>query len=167
MGSDELFQSVSVSRSKSNGVTVDEWRGIFIQVYVGIDDLEESKSVLVDVDAADFSNFVGCVSNKANEVATEVSMNLRSVDVGKVVGTWSNGPKGGDRAGANTSKDMVEVLCGKKVVGLVRRTGEVAPFGVKFGVVGSRSAHAVVEASVKESSQPPKMDLWKFSIYLS
>ncbi len=45
---------------------------------------------------------------------------------------------------------MVKVLCGKKVVGLVQRTGEVAPFGVKFGVVGSRSAHAVVEASVKE-----------------
>ncbi len=122
----------------------------FIQVYVGIDDLEESKSVLVDVDAAEFSNFVGCVSNKANEVAAEVSMNLRSVDVGKVVGTWSNGPKGGNRAGTNTSKDMVEVLCEKKVVGLVRRTGEVASFWVKFGVVGSRSAHAVVEASVKE-----------------
>ncbi len=122
----------------------------FIQVYVRIDDLEESKSVLVDVDAAEFSNFFGCASNKANEVATEVSMNLRSVDVGKVVGTWSNGPKGGNRAGANTSKDMVEVLCGKKVVGLAWRTGEVAPFGVKFGVVGSRSAHAVVEVSVKE-----------------
>ncbi len=122
----------------------------FIQVYIGINDLEESKSVLVDVDAAEFSDFVGCVSNKANEVAAEVSMNLRSVDVGKVVGTWSNGPKGGNRDGTNTSKDMVKVLCGKKVVGLVRRTGEVAPFGVKFGVVGSRSAHAVVEASVKE-----------------
>ncbi len=122
----------------------------FIQVYVGIDDLEESKSVLVDVDAAEFSDFVGCISNKANEVAAEVSMNLRGVDVGKVVGTWSNGTKGGNCAGANTSKDMVEVLCGKKVVGLVRRTGEVAPFGVKFGVVGSRSAHAVVGASVKE-----------------
>jgi hypothetical protein len=122
----------------------------FIQIYVGIDDLEESKSILVDVDAAEFTNFVGCVSNKANEVAAEVSMNLRSVDVGKVVGTWSNGPKGGNRAGTNTSKDMVKVLCGKKVVGLVRRTGEVALFGVKFGVVGSRSAHAVVEVSVKE-----------------
>jgi hypothetical protein len=122
----------------------------FIQVYVGIDDLEESKSILVDVDAAEFSNFVGCISNKADEVAAEVSMNLRSVDVGKIVGTWSNGPKGGNCAGANTSKDMVEVLCGKKVVGLVRRTGEVAPFGVKFGVVGSRSAHAVVEANFKE-----------------
>jgi hypothetical protein len=122
----------------------------FIQVYVGIDDLEESRSILVDVDAAEFSDFVGCISNKANEVAAEVSMNLRSVDVGKVVGTWSNGPKGGDCAGANTSKDMVEVLCGKKVVGLVWRTGDVAPFVVKFGVVGSRSAHAVVEVSVKE-----------------
>ncbi len=122
----------------------------FIQVYVGIDDLEESKSILVDVDAAEFSKLVGCVSNKANEVAAEVSMNLRSVDVGKIVGTWSNGPKGGNRAGANTSKDMVEVLCGKKVVGLVWRTGEVASFGVKFGVVGNWSAHAVVEASVKE-----------------
>ncbi len=122
----------------------------FIQVYVGIDDLEESKSVLVDVDAAEFSDFVGCISIKVNEVAAEVSMNLRSIDLGKVVGTRSNGPKGGDRASAITSKDIVEVLCGKKVVGLVRRTGEVAPFGVKFGVVGSRSAHAVVEASVKE-----------------
>ncbi len=79
----------------------------FIQVYIGIDDLEESKSILVDVDAAEFSDFVGCVSNKANEVAAEVSMNMRSVDVGKVGGTWSNGPKGGNRAGANTSKDRL------------------------------------------------------------
>ncbi len=122
----------------------------FIQGYVEIDDLEESKSILVDVDAAEFSDFVGCVSNKANKVAAEVSMNLRGVDVGKLVGTWSKGPKGGNCAGAHTSNDMVKVLCGKKVVGLVRRTGEVAPFGVKFGVMGSRSAHAVVEASVKE-----------------
>ncbi len=122
----------------------------FIQVYVGINDLEDSKSILVDVDAAEFSDFVGCVSNKANEVAAEVSMNLRGVDVGKVVGTWSNGPKVNNRAGANTSKDMVKVLCGKKVVGLAWRNGEVALFGVKFGVVDSRSAHAVVEASVKK-----------------
>ncbi len=75
----------------------------FIHVCIGIDDLEESKSILVDVDAAEFSDFVGCISNKANEVAAEVSMNLRGVDVGKVVGTWSKGPKDGDRAGANTS----------------------------------------------------------------
>ncbi len=75
----------------------------FIHVYVGINDLEESKSVLVDVDAAEFSDFVGCISNKANEVAAEVCMYLRGVDVGKVVGARSNSPQGGDCAGANTS----------------------------------------------------------------
>ncbi len=77
-------------------------------------------------------------------------MNLRSIDVGKVVRTWSHGPKGSNHAGAKTYEDMVEVLCGKKVVGLARRAGEVALFGVKFGVMGSRSAHAVDEASDKE-----------------
>ena len=46
----------------------------FIQVYVGIDDLEESKSILVDVDAAEFSDFVGCISNKA-----KMKLPLRSV----------------------------------------------------------------------------------------
>ncbi len=45
---------------------------------------------------------------------------------------------------------MVEVVCGKKVVGLARRAGEVASFGAKFGVMGCRSAHAVDKASVKE-----------------
>ncbi len=122
----------------------------FIHVCVGVDDLDESKGILVDVDAAELSNFVGIISNETDEVATEVGVNLRSIDVGKVAKTWSHGPKGGDRAGANTSKDMVEVLCGKKVVGLARRAGKVAPFGVKFGVMGSRSAHAVDKASVKE-----------------
>jgi hypothetical protein len=122
----------------------------FIHVCVGIDDLEESKGILVDVDAAELSDFVGCISDETDEVAAEVSVNLRSVDVGKVVKTWSHVPEGGNHAGANTSEDMAEVLCGKKVVGLVRRAGEVAPFGVKFGVMGSRSAHAVDEASVKE-----------------
>jgi hypothetical protein len=122
----------------------------FIHVCVGVDDLEESKGILVDVDAAELSDFVGSISDETDEVAAEVSVNLRSIDVGKVVRTWSHGPEGGDRAGANTSEDMVEVLCGKKVVGLARRAGEVAPFGVKFGVMGSRSAHAVDEASVKE-----------------
>ena len=39
---------------------------------------------------------------------------------------------------------------GKKVVGLARRAGKVAPFGEKFGVMGCRSAHAVDEARVKE-----------------
>ncbi len=122
----------------------------FIHVCIGINDLEKSKGILVDVDAAELSDFVGCVSGKTHDVAAEVSVNLRSVDIGKVVRTWIHGPKGGDRAGANTSENMVEVLCGKKVVGLVRRADEVAPFGVKFGVMGSRSAHAVDEASVKE-----------------
>ena len=96
----------------------------FIQVYIGIDDLEESKSILVDVDAAEFSDFIGCVSNKANEVAAEVCMNLRSVDVGKVVGARSDSSQGGNGAGANTFQDLVEVFCGEKVIGLVRRTGD-------------------------------------------
>ncbi len=121
----------------------------FIHICVGVDDLEESKGILVDVDTAELSDFVGSISNETNKVAAEVSVNLRSIDVGKVVRTWSHGAEGGDRAGANTSEDMVKVLCGKKVVGLARRDGEVAPFGVKFGVMGSRSAHAVDEASVK------------------
>ncbi len=87
----------------------------FIHVCVGIDDLEESKGILVDVDAAELSDFVGCISNETDEIAAEVSVNLRSIDVGKVVRTWSHGPKGGDRAGANTSKDMVEVLRGRRL----------------------------------------------------
>ncbi len=122
----------------------------FIHVCIGVNDLEESKGILVDVDTAELSNFVGSISNETDEVAAEVSVNLRSIDVGKVVRTWSCGPEGGDRAGANTPEDMVKVLCCKKVVGLARRAGEVAPFGVKFGVMGSRSSHAVDDASVKE-----------------
>jgi hypothetical protein len=103
----------------------------------------------VDVDAAEFSNFVGCVSNEANEVTTEVCMYLRGVDIGKVVGARSNSSHGGDSAGANASKDMVKVLCGKKVVGLLQGTGEVTSLGVEFGVVGGRSDHAVNDANIK------------------
>jgi hypothetical protein len=88
----------------------------FIHVCVGVDDLEESKGILVDVDAAELSNFVGSISDETDEVVAEVSVNLRSIDAGKVVRTWSHGPKGGNHAGANTSEDMVEVLCRKKVV---------------------------------------------------
>ncbi len=117
----------------------------FIHVCIGVDDLEESKGILVDVDAAELSDFVGSISDETDEVAAEISVNLRSIDVGKVVRTWSHGPEGGNCAGTNTSQDMVEVLCGKKVVGLARRASEVALFGVKFGVMGSRSAHAVDE----------------------
>ncbi len=58
----------------------------FLHVDIVINDLEESKSILVDVDTAEFANFIGCISNKANEVTAKVCMNLRSVDVGKVVG---------------------------------------------------------------------------------
>ncbi len=83
----------------------------FIHIYVGINDLEESKRVFVDVGAAEFSDFVGCVSNEANEVTAEVCMYLRGVNIRKVVGAQSNSPQGGNCAGANASKDMVEVLC--------------------------------------------------------
>ncbi len=45
---------------------------------------------------------------------------------------------------------MVEVFCREKVIGLVRRTGEVALLGVEFGVVGGRSTLAVNEVDIKE-----------------
>ncbi len=122
----------------------------FLHIDVVINDLEESKSILVNVDAAEFSNFIGCISNKANEVTAKVCMNLRSVNVGKVVGARSNGSQGGNGASTNTSQDMVDVFCGEKVIGLVRRTGEVALLGVEFGVVGGRSTHAVNEVDIKE-----------------
>ncbi len=122
----------------------------FLHVGVVINDLEESKVILVDVDAAELSDFIGCISNKANEVTAEVCMNLRSIDVGKAVGVRSDGSQGGNGAGANTYQDMVEVFCGEKVIGLVRRTGEVALLGVEFGVVGGRSTHAVNEVDMKE-----------------
>ncbi len=76
-------------------------------------------------------------------------MYLRGIDIGNVVGAQSNSPKGSNHAGANASKDMVEVLCGKKVVGLLRGTGEVTLLEVEFGVVGGRSAHAVNDANVE------------------
>ncbi len=122
----------------------------FLHVDIVINDLEESKSILVDVDAAEFSNFIGCASNEANEVTAKVCMNLRGVDVGKVVGARSNGSQSGDGAGANTSQDMDKVFCGEKVIGLVQKTGEVALLGVEFGVVGGRSTHAVNEVDIKE-----------------
>ncbi len=122
----------------------------FLHIDVVINDREESKIILVDVDAAEFSNFIGCISNEANEVTAKVCMNLRSVDVGKVVRARSNGSQGGNGAGADTSQDMVKVFCGEKVIGLVWRTGEVALLGVEFGVVGGRSTHAVNEVDIKE-----------------
>ncbi len=122
----------------------------FLHIDVVINDLEESKSILVDMDAAEFSNFIGCISNKANKVTAKVCMNLRSIDVGKVVGAQSDGSQGDDGAGADTSQDMVEVFFGEKVIGLVRRTSEVTLLRVEFGVVGGRSTHAVNEVDIKE-----------------
>jgi hypothetical protein len=121
-----------------------------IQVCFGVDDLEESKRIIVDVDAAGLSNLIGCISKKPQEVSTEVGMNLGGIDVGKVVGALGNSSQGGNGAGTNTSKDLVEVFCGKKVVGLVWRTGEVVLLGVEFGVVGGSSTHAVDEVDMGE-----------------
>jgi hypothetical protein len=53
----------------------------FLHVDVVINDLEESKIILVDVDAAEFSVFIGCISNDANEVTAKVCMNLRTSEV--------------------------------------------------------------------------------------
>jgi hypothetical protein len=122
----------------------------FLQVRFGVDDLEKSKRIFVDVDAAELSNLIGCISNKTQEVSAEVGMNLGGIDVGKVVGTQGNSSQGGNGAGTNTSKDIVEVFCGKKVIGLVWRIGEVALLGVEFGVVGGSSTHAVDEVDMKE-----------------
>ncbi len=122
----------------------------FLQVRFGVDDLEESKRIFVDVDAAELSNLIGCVSNKTKEVSAEVGMNLGGIDVGKVVGARNNSSQGGDGAGTNASKYMVKVFCRKKVIGLVWRTGEVTLLGVEFGVVGGSSTHAVDEVDMRE-----------------
>ncbi len=104
----------------------------------------------MDVDAAELSNIIGCVSNKSQEVSVEVGMNLGGINVGKVVGAQGNSSHGGDGAGTNTFKDIVKILCGKKIVGLVWKTGEVALLGVEFGVVGGSSTHAVDEVDMRE-----------------
>ncbi len=122
----------------------------FLQVCFGVNDLEESKRIFVDVDAAELSNLIGCVSNKTEEVSAEVGINLGGIDVGKVVGARGNSSQGGNGAGTNTSKDMVKVFCGQKVIDLVWRTGEVALLGVEFGVVGGSSTHAVDEVDMRE-----------------
>ncbi len=76
-------------------------------------------------------------------------MNLGGIDVGKVVGARGDSSQGGNGAGTNTSKYMVKVFWGKKVVGLIWRTGEVALLGVEFGVVGGSSTHAVEGADME------------------
>ncbi len=104
----------------------------------------------MDVDAAELSNLIGCISNKTKEVSAQVGTNLGGIDVGKVVGAQGNSSQGGDGAGTNTSKDMVKVFCRKKVIGLVWRTSEVALLGVEFGVVGGSSTQAVDEVDMRE-----------------
>ncbi len=104
----------------------------------------------MDVDAAELSNLIGCISNKPHKVSAEGGMNLGGIDVGKVVGARDNSSQGGNGAGTNTSKDMAKVFCRKKVVGLVWRTGEVALLGVEFGVVGGSSTHTVDEVDMRE-----------------
>ncbi len=121
----------------------------FLQICFGVNDLEESKRIFVDVDAAELSNLIGCVSNKTEEVSSEVGMNLGGIDIGKVDKAQGNSSQGGNGAGTNTSKDMVKVFCGKKVIGLVWRTGEVALLGVEFGVMGGSSTHAVNEVDMR------------------
>ncbi len=107
----------------------------------------------MDVDAAELSNLIGCVSNKPQEVFAEVGMILGGIDVGMVAGAWGSSSQGGYGAGTNTSKDMIEIFCGKKVVDVVWRTGEVASLGVEFGVVGGSSTHAVDEVDMREIRQ--------------
>ncbi len=104
----------------------------------------------MDVDTAELSNLIGCISNKTQEVSAEVGMNLGGIDVGKDIGARGNSSQGGNGAGTNTSKDRVKVFCRKKGVGLVWRTGEVALLGVEFGVVGGSSTHAVDEVNMRE-----------------
>ncbi len=103
-----------------------------VQVCFGVDDLEESKRIFVDVEAAELSNLIGCISNKTQEVSAEIGMSLGCIDVGKIVGVRANSSQGSVGAGTNTSKDMVEEFCRKKVVGLVWRTSEVALLGVEL-----------------------------------
>ncbi len=121
-----------------------------IQDCFGVDDLEESKRIFVDVDAAELSNPIGYISNKPQEVSSEVGINLGGIDVGKVVGGRGDSSLGGDGAGTNTSKDVIEVFCRKKVVSLFWRTGEGALLGVEFDVVGGSSTHAVDETDMEE-----------------
>ncbi len=76
-------------------------------------------------------------------------MILGSINVGQVVGAWGDSSQDGNGAGTNTFKDLVKVFSRKKVVGLIRRVGEVATLGVEFGVVGGSSTHAVEGADIE------------------
>jgi hypothetical protein len=65
----------------------------FLQVHFEVDDLEESKRIFVDVDTAELSNLIRCISNKTQEVSAEVGMNLGGIDIGKVVGAQATVPR--------------------------------------------------------------------------
>jgi hypothetical protein len=84
MSSDGLAQSKLVSRSKANGMTVDEWRGMVSSKFA-LESMIWKSPIFVDVDAAELSNLIGCVSNKTQDVSTEVGMNLGGINIGKVI----------------------------------------------------------------------------------
>jgi hypothetical protein len=46
---------------------------------IEVDDLEKSKRIFVDVDAAELFNLFGCVSNKPQEFSAEVGTNLGGI----------------------------------------------------------------------------------------
>ncbi len=115
MLSDGLAQSVLVSRSEANGMIVDEWTGIASSKFALESMIWKSPKEFVDVDTAELSNLIGCVSNKIQEVSAEVGMNLGGMDLGKVVGTRGNSSQGGDGASTNTSKDMVKVFAARRL----------------------------------------------------
>ncbi len=86
-----------------------------IQVCVGVDDLEESKRIFVDVDAAELFNLIGCVSNKPQEVSAEAGMNVGGIDVEKVVGARGNSSQGSNGAGTNTSNVWLKYFAGRRL----------------------------------------------------
>ncbi len=149
MSSDGLAQSVLVSRSEANGVTLDEWLGMasskFALELMIWKNPKESLWVWTQLNSL---ILLDAFPTKPRKFL--LGMKLGGIDVGKVVGAQGNSSQGGNGAGTNTSKDMVEVFCGKKVVGLVWRTGEVALLGVEFSVVGGSSTHAVDEVDMRE-----------------
>ncbi len=64
MLSDGLAQSVLVSRSKANGVRLDEWPGMVSSKFALESMIKKIQIVFVGVDAAELSNLIRCVSNK-------------------------------------------------------------------------------------------------------
>jgi hypothetical protein len=90
MLSDGLAQSVLFSRSGANEVTLDEWPGMASSKFALESMIWKNPFLIVDVDAAELSNCIGCVSNKTQGVSAEVGMNLGGIDVGKLAGARGN-----------------------------------------------------------------------------